>query len=108
MGLIGANNRFLWAAVGAPGSTHDSRLLGSSDLYTKIQCRNVFPNTTLRLPEHGDIPITTAGDSAFPQHTWLMKPYNENTSDPKRIYLNKRQCSARVVSEHAYGMLKGR
>ena len=64
MALVGANKRFLWAAVGAPGSTHDSRLLRSSDLYTEIQRGNVFPNTTLRLPEHGDIPITTVGDSA--------------------------------------------
>jgi hypothetical protein len=25
MGFIGQNKRFMWAAVGAPGSTHDSR-----------------------------------------------------------------------------------
>ena len=32
MGLIGANKRFLWAGVGAPGSMHDSTLLQSSDI----------------------------------------------------------------------------
>jgi hypothetical protein len=37
-----------------------------------------------------------------------MKPYNEGTSDPTKRYFNKRLCSARVVTEHAYGMLKGR
>ena len=108
MGFIGSNKRFLWAAVGAPGSTHDSRLLRSCPLYNEIQQGNIFPNTVLNLRKHGNIPVTTVGDSAFPRHTWLMKPYNENTTDPPKRYFNKRLCSARVVSEHAYGMLKGR
>ena len=59
MGLIGSNKRLLWAAVGAPGSTHDSRLLKSCDSYTEIQPGHVFPNTTLILDEHGEIPVTT-------------------------------------------------
>ena len=37
-----------------------------------------------------------------------MKPYDESTRDPKNLICNKRLCSARVVTEHAYGMLKGR
>lgn len=108
MGFIGANKRFLWAAVGAPGSTHDSRLLKSCNLYTDIQNQQVFPNATLDLGVHGKIPVTTVGDSAFQKQPWLIKPFNENTRDPKKVYFNKRLCSARVVSEHAYGMLKGR
>ena len=108
MGFIGSNKRFLWTAVGAPGSTHDSRLLRSCPLYNKIQEGKVFPNTSLNVRKYGNIPVTTVGDSAFPRHTWLMKPYNETTSDPRKRYFNRRLCSARVVSEHAYGMLKGR
>ena len=95
-------------SCGAPGSTHDSRLLKSCDLFADIQQGHVFPNSVLRTREYGDIPFTTVGDSAFPRYSWLMKPYNENTRDPRKRYLNKRLCSARVVSEHAYGMLKGR
>ena len=45
MGFIGSNKRFLWAAVGAPGSTHDSRLLKSCDLFAEIQQGHVFTNT---------------------------------------------------------------
>ena len=108
MGFIASNKRFIWAAVGAPGSVHDSRFLKSCDLFAEIQQGHVFPNTVLRTREYGDIPITTVGDSAFPRYTWLIKPYNENTRDPRKRHLNKRLCSARVVSEHAYGMLKGR
>ena len=47
-------------------------------------------------------------ETAFQKQPWLTKPYSQNTKDAKKVYFNKRLCSARVVSEHAYGMLKGR
>ena len=108
MGFIASNKKFFWAAVGAPGSTHDSRLLRSCKLFNEIEQGCVFPNSVLRTNEYEDIPFTTMGDSAFPRLPWLMKPYDESTRDPKKRYFNKRLCSARVVTEHAYGMLKGR
>ena len=108
LGFTASNKRFLWAAVGALGSTHDSRLLKSCDLFADIQQGRIFPSSVLRTREYGDILFTTVGDSAFPRYTWLMKPYSESTRDPRKRYLNKRLCLARVVSEHAYGMLKGR
>ena len=98
----------MWAAIGAPGSTHDSRLLKSSEIYAGIENGHVLPNRSLRLGLYGDVPVTTVGDSAFPSHSWLLKPYRENALNPKQRYYNRRLCSARVVSEHAYGMLKGR
>ncbi|CAH3030183.1 unnamed protein product [Porites evermanni] len=88
LGFIASNKRFLWAAVGAPGSTHESRLLKSCDLFADIQQGRIFP-------------------SSHSNYTWLMKPYSESTRDPRKRYLNKRLCSGRIVSEHAYGMLKG-
>ena len=36
MGLVSYNRRFLYGAVGAPGSTHDSRLLKNTRLYQQI------------------------------------------------------------------------
>ncbi|XP_022806959.1 protein ALP1-like [Stylophora pistillata] len=108
LGFIVSNKRFLWAAVGAPGSTHDSRFLKSCDLYADIRQGRIFPSSVLRTREYGDIPFTTVGDSAFPRNTWLMKSYSESTRDPRKRYLNKRLCSGRVVSEHAYDMLNGR
>ena len=108
MGFIGHNKRFMWAAVGAPGSTHDSRLLKNCNIYSDINNGHVLPNKSLSLNSYGKIPFTTVGDSAFPSHPWLLKPYKECTRVPKQKYFNKRLCSARVVSEHAYGMLKGR
>ena len=44
LGLIGYNKRFLYAAVGAPGSTHDARLLKDSSIYSDIINGNVIPD----------------------------------------------------------------
>jgi len=97
----------MWAAVGARGSTHDSRLLRSCGTYSDIEAGNVLPKRILNLHPYGQIPFTTVGDSAFPNHSWLLKPYKEGTRVLKQRYFNRRLCSARVISEHAYGMLKG-
>lgn len=36
LGLVSCNKRFLYAAIGAPGSTHDARLLKSVSIYSDI------------------------------------------------------------------------
>ena len=108
MGLIGHNKRFLWAGVGAPGSMHDSTLLQSCPIFNAFEQGDVLPNKSLNLPECGEIPLVTVGDSAFPSRIWLMKAFPDTTEDPAEINFNKKLRSARVVSEHAYGMLKGR
>ena len=63
-GLIGHNTRFLWAAFGVPGTTHDSRLLKSCDIYDKIEKGLVLANKNMILHEYGAIPFTTVGDSS--------------------------------------------
>ena len=108
MALVGHNKRFMFAAVGAPGSTHDSRLLRSCDIYSEIENGNILPKGTLNLHPYGEIPFVTVGDTAFPNTCWIMKAYQNETRVHKERYFNKRLCSARVVSEHAFGMLKGR
>ena len=47
MGFIGYNKRFMFAAVGAPGSTHDSRLLQNCDVYSRIEKGNLLPKCIL-------------------------------------------------------------
>ena len=106
--LIGYNKRFLYAAVGAPGSTHDARLLKEPSIYSDIINGNVIPDRVVQLGDFGEIPLVTIGDSAFPQFAWLIKAYNENTRDNQKKYFNKRLCGARVVTENAYDILKGR
>ena len=108
LALVGFNKRILYAAVGAPGSTHDARMLRNTEIYQQILNGDIIPNITIHLDGAGEIPLVTVGDSAFPRHPWLLKGYNEETRDPQQRYLNKKLCSARVVTENAYGMLKGR
>ena len=55
----------------------------------------------------GEIPLCTIGDSAFPRHPCLLKGYPEETKILQQHHFNKKLCSARVVTENAYGMLKG-
>ena len=108
MGLIAANKRFLWAGVGAPGSVHDSTLLQSAPIFHQIESGHVLPHNVLTLPGHGEIPLVMVGDSAFPSRPWLLKAYPDTAKNQKERYFNRKLRSARVVSEHAYGMLKGR
>ena len=108
LGLVSYNKRFLYAAVGAPGSTHDARLLKSASIYQEILSGSVIPDRKIALGDFGEIPLVTIGDSAFPRFSWLLKSYNENTTDKQQKYFNKKFFGARVVTENAYGMLKGR
>ena len=68
-----------------------------------------IPNKTISLgDDRGGAPKFTIGDSAFPCFEWLRKGFNVQTRDPKERLFNKKLCSARVVTENAYGMLKGK
>ena len=108
LGLVSYNKRFLYAAGGAPGSTHDARLLKSASTYSDRINGLFIPDRKIALGNFGEIPIVTIGDSAFPRFSWLIKSYNENTTDKQQKYFNKRLCGARIVTENAYGMLKVR
>ena len=108
LGLVGYNKRFLCAAVGAPGSTQDAKLLKESSIFHKILKRDVLPDRVTSLGDFGYVPLVTVGDSASPQFSRLIKGYNENTRDKQQRYFNKRLCGARVTTENASGILKGR
>ena len=87
MGFIASNKRFLWAAVGAPGSVHDSRLLKSRDLFAEIQQGHVFQILCYEQGSTG----TYRSQRLVIQHFHAMK------------IQEIQECK-----EHAYGMLKGR
>ena len=109
MALVGHNKKILNLTCNAPGSTHDSRLLKRSRIYSEYQAGRALPNMHLQLDgDLGEIPLVTVGDSAFSQHAWLLKAYPNPREDQKKRYFNTKLCAARVVTENAYGMLKGR
>ena len=43
LALVDAKYRFIWAALGAPGNTHDSTYFQSTHLFHKINEGNVLP-----------------------------------------------------------------
>ena len=96
MGFIGANKRFLWAGVGAPGSGHNSTLLQSSDIFRSIEAGHCLPNQVLRLPGYGEIPFTTLGDYVFPPRAWLLKAYPDTTRCPKQKKGGGGSCTKRL------------
>ena len=110
MALVGFNKRFLNLTVGAPGSTHDARLLRSIKLFRSILRGEGIPNKAINLGEtYGEVPLVTVGDSAFPRFPWLINAFtNEQGNYLKEEYYNMKLNSARVVTENAYGMLKSR
>ena len=59
LGLVSYNKRSLYAAVGAPGSTHDARLLKSASIYSDIINGLVIPDSKIALGNFGEIPLVT-------------------------------------------------
>ena len=108
LALVSYNKKFLYCALGAPGSTHVARMLLNSTTYQKIATgyRNSWQSDRFRRAWKNT--LVTVGDTAFPKPAWLIKVFREDTSDRGEKYFNKKLCSACVVCENAYSMLKGR
>ena len=75
--LIGYNKRFLYAAVGAPGSLRDARLLKELSIFHKILKGDVLPDRGISLGDFGYVPLVTVWDSVFSQFSWQIKGYND-------------------------------
>ncbi len=107
MALVDSHYRFVWGSRGYPGNSHDSIILQSTKLWSSIKNGNGLPSIGKTIGKHS-VPPLIVGDSAFPLATWLMKPYTNTVLSPKQRYFNYRLSRARMVTEGAYGQLKGR
>lgn len=84
--------------TGWPGSTHDARVLGNSNLFTNAN-RGYYLDA---------IKYITA-DSAYPLKMWLITPFKDNGRlNAQKRRLNKVLSSARQVVERSIGHLKKR
>ena len=106
MAMVDSKYRFLWGSCGFPENSHDAIIFKSTNLWDSLQ-NGLLPNMAKAVGEVS-IPPLIVGDSAFPLQTWLMKPYTNATLSPKQRYFNYRLSRARMVTEGAYGQLKGR
>ena len=107
MAMIDYKYRFIWASCGFPGNSHDSIILQSTNLYTQITENNLLPNIA-KCQDGVKIGPVILGDGAFPFKTWLLKPFTNAALSPQQRYFNYRLSRARMVTECAYGQLKGR
>ena len=101
------NIDLLGGGCGFPGNSHDSIVLQSTQLWTDISEGEAIPTITKHL-DGTKVPPLILGDSAFPFKTWLTKPFTNAVLTPQQHYFNYRLSRARIVTECAYGQLKGR
>ena len=106
MAFVDSHYRFIWASSGFPGNSHDSVIFGSTTMYQNLE-ENFIPEIGKDI-DGITIPPLLIGDSAFPFHSWLMKPFTNAVLTPKQRNFNYRLSRARMATEGAYGQLKGR
>ena len=107
MGIVDVQYRFIWGSYGFPGNSHDSIIFQSTQLWADITEGQGIPPIGKDI-DGVTVPPLVLGDSAFPFRTWLMKPFTNAILTPEQRNLNYRLSRARMVTEGAYGQLKGR
>ena len=95
------NKRFLYVAVGAPGSAHDARMLKESTCFDEVISGRAMPDRKVELGNYSEIPLVTIGDPAFPRFAWIIKCCDGSTKGKHQRHFNKMLCSARVVFKYA-------
>lgn len=105
--MVDSNYRFVWGTCGFPGNSHDAVIFQSTKLYSDIKEGTFIPQISKDV-NGVQVPPVVLGDSAFPLSSWLMKPYTNAVSTPKQYNFNYRLSRARMVTEGAFGQLKGR
>ncbi|KAI4455228.1 hypothetical protein MML48_1g01257 [Holotrichia oblita] len=97
-GVVDHQKRFIDISVGHPGSLHDARVLRKSKLFLTIEEHDICYSNYFLL-----------GDSAYPSLQWLVPPFRDTgLLTNEELLFNTKHSKARVVVEHAFGLLKGR
>ena len=84
MGIVGADYKFLWI----PGSSNDACTFQPSRLYQNTVANDFFPEIqkVIKIPNRNELqlPLILLGDSAFPHHVWLQKPFGNTALSRKQ------------------------
>lgn len=107
-GVVDSTGLFLSVATGFPGSLHDARMLRLSEFNRAADDNIILTEPTLDLQGTVMRPIVVA-DSAYPLKSWLLPVIKDNGSLTRaKKKFNKELSKARIIAEHAFGILKGR
>jgi len=107
-GVVDSKGLFLSVSTGYPGSLHDARVLRLSQIFHAAENDLILTEPTVDV--NGTIvrPLIV-GDSAYPLKPWLLCPFKDNGAlNREQKKFNEELSKARIVSEHAYGLTKGR
>ena len=102
MAMVDSHYRFVWSSCGYPGNSHDAIILRSTNLWNSIQ-DGLLPNMAKVVGEVNVSPLIIA----FPLRTWLMNSYKNAVLNPQQRYFIYRLSRGSMVTEEAYGQLKG-
>ena len=93
LALTSYNKRFLYAAVGGPGSAHDARMLKESSFFDDVLNGDAIPDKKVVLDNFSKILL-------------LIKCYDCNTRDNQQRYFNKNSVVLELYLRTLMGCLK--
>ena len=85
-GVVNGDKKFIDVAAGFPGSMHDARVFKNSSLCQRIARGELLYSPSVAVQNRNIKPLLL-GDSAYPLTTVILKPYPENTREPKEVFL---------------------
>ena len=119
LAVVDSDYKFLWADLGACGSSSDSQIWDESDLKELIDANAAGLPANSPLPRGGmeveqypdqfaDVPYFFVGDEIFALHPHLIKPYSRKKLEKPETQCNYRISRARRVVESAFGIMANR
>ena len=100
-------NFFSMVLMGMVDSKYRFFIFQSTDLWNQIKNQDYLPKVGKKVGSLL-VPPLILGDAAFPLQPWLMKPCTNANPTLQQRYYNYRLSRARMVTEGAFGQLKGR
>lgn len=107
--LVDANYRFICIEVGAFGKQSDGGIFEASNLHSLLEGGqfNVPPAALLPASDI-EAPYVMIGDEAYPQRTYLLRPFPRSCLTKENIIFNQNLSKSRNAVECAFGLLKSK
>ena len=109
LALVNADYKFMWADVGANGSSSDCGVYNRSELEPALREGHInLPDPSPLPHDDQNTPYFMLGDDAFPLRPYMMKPFSHRYLSREERIFNYRLSRGRRVVENAFGILANR